>query len=85
MNQPKDGDLKVWWIPQLGMEGRFEVDVKTPEEGKLILDTLANYDQFQYENSVKGDYANAGGLIVFEEDSDGDGTPDWCDWIGETL
>lgn len=68
----KEGDLKVWWIPQVPMDA-FEVPVKSTDEAAFLLNTLANYDIFQYENNVKPDYCNAGGLVVFEDG-------DWCDW-----
>lgn len=62
----KDGQLKVWWIPQVPMKA-FEVYVDSLKEAKLILDTLAKYDMFQYENNVKPDYSNAGGLQKWDE------------------
>lgn len=67
--------LRVWWIPQVPMKA-FRVDVKTIEEAKLLLRTLAQYDLFQYENNIKPDYANAGGLETFEDG-------DWCEWCDE--
>lgn len=69
---PKEGDLKVWWIPQVPMKS-FDVPVKSIEEAKLILDTLAEYDLFQLENNIKPDFCNAGGLNVFEDG-------EWCTW-----
>lgn len=68
----KEGDLKVWWIPQVPMN-QFEVHVKSPEQAILILDTLADYDKFQLDNNIKPDYCNAGGLSVFEDG-------EWSDW-----
>ena len=63
--EQKKGDLRVWWIPQLPMKP-FHVPVKSIREAKLILDTLADYDLFQFENHVKPDYSNAGGLEEFD-------------------
>ena len=68
----KEGDLKVWWIPQVPMKA-FEVPVKSPEEAIFIMDTLARYDQFQLDNNIKPDYSNTGGLNVFEEG-------EWSSW-----
>ena len=51
----KEGDLRVWWIPQVPIKA-FEVDVKSPEEGKKTLRVFAEYDLFQYKNNVKPDY-----------------------------
>lgn len=77
--QHKPGDLQVWWIPQVPCDP-FIVPVKTVEEGAKILDVLAKYDLFQYETSIKPDYANAGGLRVYEDDSDGEGNPGFVEW-----
>lgn len=70
----RDGQLKVWWIPQIPMKS-FEVLVGTKEEAILLLNTLANYDIFQFENKIKPDYCNAGGLVIWEEKEQ-----DWVDW-----
>lgn len=69
---PADGDLKVWWIPQVPMRA-FEVPVSSVEEAAKIMTVLAEYDLFQFENRVKPDYCNTGGLLVFEEG-------EWVDW-----
>lgn len=71
----KEGNLKVWWIPQIPMK-QFEVPVKSPKEAVLILDTLARYDAFQFENNIKPDYCNAGGLLVFEDG-------EWTEWYSK--
>lgn len=68
--EPQTGDLKVWWIPQVPGKP-FEVllgpqSPATLVQAKLVLDTLARYDLFQYENNIKPDYANAGGLQVWD-------------------
>ena len=72
MSEPTEGDLQVWWIPQVPMP-LFTVPVATPSEAKKLLAVLADYDKFQFENRVKPDYCNAGGLNVFEDG-------EWCDW-----
>ena len=70
----KIGDLRVWWIPQIPGEP-FYVPVKNLEEAKLIMDTLAKYDIFQFENNIKPDYCNAGDLEYYEVDYG------WIDWV----
>jgi len=69
---PKEGDLQVWWIPQIPMKA-FEYPVGSVDEAVTILEVLALYDLFQFENNVKGDYANVGGLNIFEEG-------EWVNW-----
>ena len=78
----KPGDLRVWWIPQIPGKS-FEVSVGSIAQGAFLLKTLALYDIFQLENKIKPDFCNVGGLSVWCEDADGDGTPGWCDWIDE--
>lgn len=78
----KAGDLKVWWVPQVPMKA-FEVPVKDIKEAAKVLQLLASYDAFQFENRVKPDYSNAGGLNVFnpiyvDEECDG-----WITWYSE--
>lgn len=77
MNTPKEGDLRVWWVPQApGVE--FEVPVDNAEHGAIIMNVLAEYDAFQYINKIKPDYCNAGGLRVWEGG-------EWMDWEDPTT
>lgn len=75
ITKPAKGDLRVWWIPQVPMKA-FRVEVKTIDEAKLLLNALAQYDLFQLENNIKPDYANAGGLEMFEDG-------EWIEWSNE--
>lgn len=81
-SDPKEGDIRVWWIPQVPMSP-FYADVETFDEAKRLETILAAYDHFQWMNNIKPDYSNVGGTQVFEdgewndldmveEDSDGD-------------
>lgn len=67
--------MKLWWIPQVPMKA-FEVEIDSLEQGVKLLDVLANYDLFQFENNVKPDYSNAGGISMFEDG-------EWVDWYDE--
>lgn len=69
--------LRVWWIPQVPMKP-FYAEVKTLEEAHLLLETLAMYDAFQFDNNIKPDYSNVGGLQYWEESE-----KDWWDWNDE--
>jgi hypothetical protein len=73
--------LQVFWIPQVPGKA-FNVAVDSVAEGIKIMDVLADYDKFQFENHIKPDYCNAGGLQMWAED-DGDGKPGWVDWYDE--
>lgn len=82
---PKIGDLRVWHICQVGRVNSFYVPVASTDEAKKVLAVLADYDNFQYKNRIKPDYASASGLQQFEAD-DGTAdlgatpTPGWLEW-----
>lgn len=69
------GTLRVWWIPQVPGQ-LFFVPVADLARAKFLLTTLARYDLFQFKNNIKPDYANVGGLEVFEDG-------EWCEWNTE--
>lgn len=70
-------NLRIWWIPQLGMQGSvFHVPVDTLQAARLLLNTLAEYDLHLERCGLRGDYSNIGGL---EEDSSGE----WLEWETE--
>lgn len=69
--------LRVWHIPQIPCKA-FRVPVDSPEEAVKILDTLANYDIFQFDNRIKPDYCNAQGLEEWDDDEQ-----EWCEWYSE--
>ena len=73
------GKLRVWWIPQVGIENCFYVPVESVEDGRKVIDLLAAYDAFQFQNKVKPDYFNCGGVQMWDEASQ-----DWEDWYMET-
>ena len=82
INNPKNGYLRVWWIPQLG--GRlipFYWPVNDIHVAKILLDCLAQYDLYQLKNHIKPDFANTGGLEIYSEDFDGEGNPGWSEWM----
>ena len=72
---PQEGDLRVWWIPQIPMKA-FEWPVDDLRQAAVMLDALAAYDDFQFAENVKGDYANTGGLSIFQGG-------EWVDWENE--
>ena len=68
-----EGNLRVWWIPQVPMHP-FRVDVPDVASAIMLMDALGRYDTFQFENNIKPDYCNAGGLEVFERG-------EWVEWM----
>lgn len=79
-DDPKEGDLRVWWVPQIPGKA-FYVPVSSIAEGRRLETILADYDLFQLHNNIKPDYCNAGGMSRYEEDPDNvSGTGfDWFD------
>jgi hypothetical protein len=68
----------------------FHADVPTLAEGKRTLTILADYDLFQFDNNIKPDYSNTGGLQVFQPDAEwlepeDDGWVDWEDEDGRGI
>lgn len=82
-DSPKDGSLRVWWVPQIPCES-FYVPVNNLAEAALVIKTLTEYDFFQLKHNIKPDYCNMGGLQIWEEqmDFDEDGSK-WCDWYDD--
>jgi stage III sporulation protein SpoIIIAA len=72
MSELREGALRVWHIPQIP-GAAFYVGVDTPKEAQQVMQILAKYDIFQFENKVKADYCNAAGLEVVEDG-------EWCEW-----
>lgn len=70
--------LRVWHICQIGKVDPFYVDVNSVEEAWKILNVLADYDLFQYENRIKPDYSNANGLEYLDEEEN-----EWLEWEDE--
>lgn len=68
--------MRVWWVPQIPMDA-FQVEVNSVEEAAKIMNVLADYDIFQFENNIKPDYCNTGGLEVMSSDGS------WEDWYDE--
>ena len=52
-------------------------------ESMKIKNILANYDLFQYDNRIKPDYCNVTTIDMWDEVSDGEGNPGWCNWTDE--
>ena len=76
-------ELRVWWIPQVPMQS-FYVNIDSVSEGVKIMEVLAEYDRFQFENNIKPDYSNVGGLQMFDVTDETDSpNGSWCDWYDE--
>ncbi|EPA9111003.1 MAG: superinfection exclusion protein [Serratia liquefaciens] len=82
--------FRVWHIPQVPMKS-FKVEVESVEEGVRLMDTLANYDLFQYENNIKPDYCNMNGLQMWDESLTEEDMRDmelsdkWVDWYNDEF
>lgn len=69
---PEEGSLRVYWIPQVPMDP-FHWNVDTVEEAARTIHMLAEYDIFLFNTKVRSDFANAGGLEIFEGG-------EWVEW-----
>lgn len=60
--------FRVCHIPQVPMEP-FIFPVPDKETGKMLMNALAKYDIFQFENRIKPDFCNAS---FMEQSEDGE-------------
>jgi len=72
-------NLRVWWKPDTPGKA-FYIPVANLLEAKLFLSVLPEYDFFLYINHMRGNYSNAGGLEVWNED-----TQEWEEWWDEST
>lgn len=66
---------RVAHFPQVPCKA-FHVEVESVEQGLFLMETLWEYDMFQFKNKIKPDYSNATCFQVFEGD-------EWVDWYNE--
>lgn len=67
-------NLRVWHNPQVGSGcPTLYEEVSTIREGVKVMNLLARYDAFQFDNRIKPDYSNAQGLQMLEDG-------EWVDW-----
>jgi hypothetical protein len=59
--------FKVWHIPQVPMKA-FEFETEDLKTAVVVMEQLAFYDLFQFENKAKGDYSNASGISEWIEE-----------------
>jgi len=74
--------LRVLHYPQIPCEPFF-VNVKDEEQAFLIIETLANQHLFLYDKNIIPDYSNTIQVVMWDENSDGEGNPDWVDYYNE--
>jgi hypothetical protein len=70
--------MRVWHIPQIPGKA-FKVNVKDEVEARKIIDILSMYDQFQFQERIKGDFSNICGVEVFNNKS-----KEWEDYENNT-
>ena len=58
--------FKAWYIPQVPMKA-FEVECETAAQALDALDLITNFSIFEFENKVKPDYSDAGGVEEWDE------------------
>lgn len=71
--------LRVWWVSQVGVKP-FYVPVKSVEDAKKVMEILAAHDAYEYQNNIKPDYANCGGLEMWNAEEQS-----WESWECETA
>lgn len=56
--------FRAWYVPQMPMAA-FEFPTATRAEATLVLDAITKFSMFEFENRVKPDYSDAGGVQEF--------------------
>lgn len=74
--------LRVCHFPQIPCEP-FIVEVDDEKQAYVVSEALANQHLFLFEKKMIPDYSNVIVVEMFEEDSDGDGNPDWSTYFNE--
>jgi len=74
--------LRVSHFPQIPCEP-FSVEVRNEREAYFISETLANQHLFLFKNRMIPDYSNVILVEMWDEDSDGEGKPDWVDYYND--
>ena len=68
--------LRVWYII-IGTETYYQ-EVNTPEEARLVIDSIARFLNTKMKEGVFPDHCSAAGLEVFDTDE-----KDWVEWYDE--
>jgi len=58
--------FKAWYVPQVPMKA-FEVKCASAAEAHGALNLLTDFSIFEFENKVKPDYCDAGGVVEWDE------------------
>lgn len=70
--------FKAWYIPQIPMTA-FEVEKPTASEAQAALDLITDFSIFEFENKVKPDYSDVGGVQEWDETDQ-----EWIDYEPES-
>jgi hypothetical protein len=70
-------NLRVWWKSTFPGTA-FYFSVASLLEAKILLTALPEYDWFLYDNHLRGNYSNCGGLQMWNES-----TQEWEEWWDE--
>ena len=74
--QLENGDLRVWYIPQVPSNNPFYVFVSSPEMAGKVISLLISFSDHEHQNHIKLSYTDASGLEVYEDGA-------WSEWYSE--
>jgi hypothetical protein len=78
-------ELRLCWYPQMPCKP-FISTASSAKEIKILRETLANYDLFQFENQIKPDYCNMGVVERFDpEDTEDSPEGTWVEVDDDEL
>ena len=71
--------FRVWYVSQIPMKAFF-VETTNAIEAEKILSALGDFSLFEFQNFVKPDYADAGGIEIWDVEGQG-----WIDYHPEDV
>jgi Superinfection exclusion gene product 17 len=82
--KPVSNKLRITHFPQVGTcKKSFVVQVDNEEQAHILMNVLSIQHIWLEKNKIIPDFSNAMFIEMYDEDSDGDGNPDWVDYWNE--
>ena len=71
--------FRAWYVAKMPMKA-FTVETTNAIDAEKILDVLEDFSLFEIQNNVKPDYAEAGGIDIWDEEYQ-----EWTDYHPEDV
>lgn len=68
---PREGDIKIYYYPQIGKAPAYEVVVPDFAAAVSTLNAVIGLSIFEFKHRLKPDYTDAAGIVRYESDGEG--------------